>query len=164
MKNININEIGHSISEALDDNKKNILFVDLTLRYEPVLNWGNQNPEYKICRWTPGELREEKNGILVKTGCFCLANNELEALNSSNSIWFFHAFSEKCVEGFDGILDVIKSRVYINKFPDGQAVNFSLEKMPLFIAFTTPHNPNDWAALDEKYYELFDEVYLIDRA
>ena len=162
MKNININEVGHSISEALENNKKNILFVDLTLRYESVLNWGKLNPNYKICRWTPGELREEKNGILVKTGCYCIPNKELESLNQENSIWFFHAFSEKSIEGFDGLLDVLKKRVYINKFPDGNIVNFSLEKMPLFIGFTTPHNPSNWSALDEKYYELFDEVYLID--
>ena len=129
MKNININEVGQYISNALESGKKNILFIDLTLRYDKVKDWGKQNPEYKICRWTPGELREVKNGILVKTGCFCLANKELEALNSPNSIWFFHAFSEKCVEGFDGILDVIKNRVYINKFPEGQIVNFSLEKI-----------------------------------
>lgn len=164
MINIKINEVGQYISKALDSGKKNILFIDLTLRYDKVNDWGKQNPEYKICRWTPGELRQEKNGILVKTGCFCLANKELEALNSPNSIWFFHAFSEKCIEGFDGILDVIKNRVYINKFPEGQIVNFSLEKMPLLIGFTTPHNPDDWSALDEKYYTLFDEVYLIDEA
>jgi hypothetical protein len=161
MKNISINEVGHYISEALENNKKNILFVDLTLRYEEVTNWGKNNPEYKICRWAPAEFREEKNGIWVKTGYYGLANKELKTLNQENSIWFFHAFSEKCIEDFDGILDVIKNRSYVNKFPDGQVVGFSLEKMSLFIAFTTPHNPNDWAALDEKYYALFDEVYLV---
>ncbi len=162
MKNISIDKVGQCISEALETKKKNILFVDITLRYEPVLNWGNQNSNYKIYRWAPGELREEKNGILIKTGCFCIANDELENLNQENSIWFFHAFSEKCIEGFEGVMDAITNRFYINRFPDGKDVMFSLEKMPLFIGFTTPHNPNDWAALDEKYYDLFDEVYLVD--
>ena len=162
MKKIKINEVGAYITEALKTNKKNILFVDLTLRYEPVLNWGEQNPNYTICRWEPGELRQEKNGILVKTGCFCIPDDDLKSLNEENSIWFFHAFSEKCIEGFDSVLNAIKNRVYINRFPDGKDVTFSLAKMPLFIGFTTPHNPTDWAALDEKYYELFDEVYFID--
>ena len=162
MEKININEVGACISKALETNKKNILFVDLTLRYEGVNNWGKHNTNFRLFRRAPGELREEKNGILVKTGCFCLGNVELEILNQENTIWFFHAFSEKCIEGFDSVLDAIKNRVFTNRFPDGKDVTFSLEKMPLFIGFTTPHNPNDWAALDEQYYELFDEVYFID--
>lgn len=162
MKKITINEVGHYITNALENKLKNILFVDLTLRYEGVNNWGKTNSNYKLFRRTPGELREERNGILVKTGCFCLGNQELEALNQENTIWFFNAFSEKCIEGFEGVLDAIKSRFYINRFPDGNDVTFSLEKLPLIIGFTTPHNPDDWAALDEKYYELFDEVYFID--
>ena len=76
MKNITIHKVGECISEALNNKKKNILFVDLTLRYEYVTTWAKQNQIYQIVRKTPGELREEKNGILVKTGRFCLANKE----------------------------------------------------------------------------------------
>lgn len=163
MKNITLSEIGNCISEALKSGKKNILFVDLTLRYNPVLNWGEGNPNYNLiylCQ--PTEIYDEKNGILVKTGCVGMANRDIERLNQENSIWFFNTFSEKCILGFDEIINVIKNRSYVNRYSDGIEVNFSLEKMPLLIGFTTPHNPNDWAALDEKYYELFDEVYLID--
>ena len=162
MKNITIDKVGECISEALNSKKKNILFVDLTLRYEHVTKWAKQNQIYQIVRKTPGELHEEKNGILVKTGRFCLANKDLDQLNLSNSIWFIHAFSEKCIEGFNEVLNAIQNRIFINKFSDDEIVKFTLDKLPLFIGFTTPHNPNDLFALDEKYYSLFDEVYFID--
>ena len=36
MKNIKINEVGHSISEALDNNKKNILFKRLYIQFDEI--------------------------------------------------------------------------------------------------------------------------------
>ena len=59
-------------------------------------------------------------------------------------------------------MNVVKERVYTQKFFESEIEKFSLKKLPLFIAFTKPHNPNDWASLDEKYYELFDEVYFLE--
>ena len=162
MKKITKKKIGECISEALKSKKRNILFISAALEYENFLVWSDQHPEYNIIRCVPGELREERNGILVKTGAYVLAHSELERLNNENSIWFHNAFSEKCINDFEGMLDAIKQRFYINKFPEGDNVKYSLEKMGLFVAFTTPQDPDDWAALDEKYYDLFDEIYLLD--
>ena len=162
MKKISINEIGNYISEALKGNKKNILFVSLTLEYENVLKWAENHPEYCVRRYTPSTGYENKNGILVKSEYEIMPTESLEALNKENSIWFHHTFSEKCILNFDGVINVVKERIYTQQFSNSDVMQFSMEKLPLFIAFTTPNNPNDWAALDEKYYELFDEVYLLD--
>ena len=162
MEKITVNKIGERISEALKSKKRNILFISPSLEYENVLVWSDRHPEYRLIRCVPGELREERNGILVKTGAYVLSGSELERLNNEKSIWFHNAFSEKCINDFEGILDVIKERFYINKFPEGDSVRYSLEKLALFIAFTSPQDPDDWASLDEKYYDLFDEIYLLD--
>lgn len=161
MKKINVNEIGACISEALVDGKKNILFVSPTLEYENVLEWAEEHPAYSLRRSVPGEFSEYVDGILKLTDT--LAISELEALNKDNAIWFFYAFSEKCFDGFEEIVNVIKERYYVNKFPDGDR-RFSLDKMALFLAFTAPVKPgfDDWSALDEKYYPLFDEIYYVD--
>lgn len=163
MKKINANEIGACISEALDDRKKNILFISPTLEYNNALKWAEEHPAYGFRFSTPGEFYEDVDGALKPTGIYMLANSELEALNNENAIWFFNAFSEKCVGGFEEILNVLKERYYVNKFPEGDR-SFLLDKMALFLAFTTPGRPgfDDWSALDEKYYPLFDEIYYVD--
>jgi len=162
MKRISVNQIEDCVSEALSENKKNILFVSLTLKYEKVLDWAEKHPEYCVRRDVPSEGYESKNGILVRSGYDIMPTASLEKLNNENVIWFHNAFSEKCICNFEGVVNAIKERVYTQRVSDSDVMQFSLEKMPLFIAFTTPNNPNDWASLDEKYYELFDEVYSID--
>ncbi len=162
MKKISVNEIGSCISEALKEKKKNILFVSITLEYHNVLEWAEKHPEYRIRRDVPHEGYEEKNGILVKSGYDVLENERLERLNNEAAIWFHNAFSEKCVGNFEGVINVVKERIYTQRFSESDEMKFSLEKLPLFIAFTTPENPKDWASLDIKYYNLFDEVYLLD--
>ena len=161
MKKTTVNEIGSCISEALKDKKRNILFASATLEYENVLEWAKNHPEYRIFRYVPHEMYENKNGILIKTGYYILETERLEELNNEDVIWFHNAFSEKCIGNFEGIINVIKERIYTQKFSASDFMKFSLEKMPLFVAFTVPNKPNDCACLDEKYYELFDEVYLI---
>ena len=162
MKKISINQIENCISEALKEKKKNVLFVSITLEYDMVLEWFENHPEYCMRRDVPSEGYENKNDILVKSGYDLLATEILEKLNNENVVWFHHAFSEKCISNFEGVINVVKERIYTQRVSDMDFMQFSMEKLPLFIAFTTPNNPNDWAALDEKYYELFDEVYLLD--
>lgn len=162
MKKISINQIENCISEALKENKKNILFVSITAEYDKVLDWAENHPEYCVRRDVPREGYENKNGILVKSGYDILSNEILKILNNENVIWFHNYFSEKCIGNFEGVINVVKERIYTQKFSDSEIMKFSLEKMSLFIAFTTPNNPNDFASLDEKYYKLFDEVYLLD--
>lgn len=151
------------ISNALESKKKNILFVSRTLEYEAVLDWFAKHSDYSVCRTAPAALYEEKNGILTKNEDYVVIDSDsLKKANNEKCIWFHHAFSEKSVLNFDGFLDIIKNRFYINHFPDGNYIKYSLENMALFIAFTTPHNENDWAALNEKYYNLFDDVYSVE--
>lgn len=161
MKKITANEIGSCISEALKDKKRNILFASAALEYENVLEWAEKHPEYRVFRYVPHENYENKNGILVKTEYDILETEKLEKLNNEDVIWFHDAFSEKCIGNFEGVINVIKERIYTQQFSPSDFMKFSLEKMPLFVAFTVPNKPNDWACLDEKYYKLFDEVYLI---
>ena len=163
MVNICSMDIGATISDAIKNKKKNILFISRTLKYTGALEWIEKHPVYHVCRAEPGALREIKNGILYKNEDFAVIDDDrLEKANDEKCIWFHHAFSEKCILNFDGFVDVIKNRFYINHFPDGTQTKHSLEHMAMFIAFTTPHNENDWAALDEKYYNLFDELYLVE--
>ena len=162
MKKITTNSIGKCIDNALKNKKKNILFVSIALEYEPVLEWAENNAGYCIRRDVPREGYENKNGILLKTGYDVLDTKRLEALNNENVVWFHNAFSEQCIGNFEGILNVIKERIYTQHYSGSNIMKFSLEKMPLFVAFTTPRKIGDWASLDEKYYELFDEVYLLD--
>lgn len=163
MVKISLLDIETHISNSLESKKKNILFVSRTLEYETVLAWFAKHSDYYACRTSPTALYEEKNGILSKNeNCLVIDSGSLEKANNEKCIWFHNAFSEKSVLNFAGFLDIIQNRYYINCFPDGRQVRYSLENMAMFIAVTTPHNENDWAALDEKYYDLFDEVYLVE--
>ena len=131
------------------------------MEYGNVLEWAKSHPEYCVFRYVPHEDYENKNGILVKTGYDILETEILEKLNKEDVIWLYHAFSEKCIGNFDGVINVIKDRIYTQQISTKDFMKYSLEKMPLFVAFTVPNKSNDWACLDEKYYKLFDEVYLI---
>lgn len=163
MVNISLIDIGTTISDAIKNKKKNILFISRTLKYTEALEWIEKHSSYHACRAEPSALYETKNGILHKNEKFAVIDDErLEKANDEACIWFHHAFSEKSVLNFDGFVDIIKNRFYINRFPDGSQTKHSLERMAMFIAFTTPHNENDWAALNEKYYDLFDEIYLVE--
>lgn len=165
MKKITTNEIGNTIAEALAQKKKNILFVSNLLKYENLVAWFRKNNEYQLFRFAvPQPLAEEKNGLLYENEKYCVIDDEtLTKLNSEKSIIFNLGFSEYSINDFDGYLNILKGRFYINKFPDGVMVKHELEKMPLFIAFSTPSDKKgDWASLNEKYYDLFDEVYVLD--
>ena len=163
MTKIALTEIEKSIAKALESKQKNILFISPTLEYDAELVWHKKHPEYYMCTATPSAIYEERNGVLVENEDFMVIDTEcLEKANNKKSLWFLRAFSEKCVLNFESFLDILKNRFYINRFPEGAASKHSLENMPLFIAFTTPHNEADWAALHEKYYDLFDEIYFVE--
>ena len=166
MKKIKLNEIGACITSALEEKKKNILFVSNTLKYENALRWFEDHKDYKVFRFaTPQPLHEEKNGLLIENRNYCHIDDQtLNCLNDEKAILFVNAFSEKCIYGFDEYIHILKDRFFINKFPDDINVKFSLEKLALFIAFTAPADKkDDWASLDEKYYSLFDEIYILDK-
>ena len=161
MKKITTLQIGDAIAAALENKKKNILFVSATVEYEPALEWFAQHPAYRLCRAKPQPYYAEKNGLLVKKEDFYILDNQtLEQANSEKTVWFINFFSEQCVNGFEGFLDIVKHRFYINKRPDGTCQKYPLEKMPLFLAFTSP-TEGDYMRLDKKYYDLFDEVYQV---
>jgi hypothetical protein len=165
MKNITTNDIGNCLANALENKKKNILFVSTNiLEYKGALKWLNEQSEYRVVRFTePQAIYENKNGILVENReYFVIDNSKLDKLNDEKSILLCSTFSEACIDNFQGYLDILKWRFYINKFPNGESSKHSVDKMALFVAFTTPYKPNDYAALDEKYYALFDEVYILD--
>jgi hypothetical protein len=163
MVNISVLDITAVISNALEKNKKNILFISRTLEYDAVLEWVTTNSDYHLCRAEPSALYEEKNGLLSKNENFAVIDGDsLTKANNEKCIWLHHAFSEKSILNFDGFVDIIKNRFYMNCFPDESQAKHSLEHLALFIAFTTPHNEKDWAALNKKYYDLFDEIYLVE--
>lgn len=163
MKTITVNQIASQISAALESKKKNILFVSRILDYEPALAWFEDHPDYHVCRATPAPLYEEIDGRLVKNEDYPVIHTErLESANSDRCIWFHHAFSQDTVMNFEGFLDIIKNRYYVNRFPDEPEIRYALDKLALFMAFTATPQPDEWAALDETYYALFDEVYLVE--
>lgn len=164
MIKITSNGIEKCLANALESKKKNILFVSATLDYKGALKWLSEQSKYRVVRFTePQAVYEKKNGILVENkGYFVIDNSKLDRLNDEKSILFCSTFSEACIDNFEGYLDIIKWRFYVNKFPNGESSTHSVEKIALVVAFTTPYNTNDHTALDEKYYELFDEVYLLD--
>lgn len=164
MKKITINEIGNCISEALKDKKKNILFVDIALTYKKVLEWAENHPGYNVIRLAePQPLYEEKDGRLVKSKeHFVIDDQKLKKLNFDKSILLSISFSEACIYNFEGYLDILKWRYYVNVFPDGERIKHNVNRMALFIAFSAPCNTTDPASLDPKYYELFDEVYVLE--
>lgn len=162
MITIALTEIEACISNALASEKKNILFISPTLEYDAVLEWSEKHPEYYLCEEEPAAYYGQKNGILVKNENYAVIPAEsLEKANSKQAIWFRHAFSEKSILNFEGFLDIVKHRFYINRYPDGASTKYPLENMALFIAFTTPYKENDWAALREEHYALFDEIYVV---
>lgn len=163
MKHITAGNIGECISEALNNGSKNILFIHPTADYKNALEWFKANPSYRKCRsFGPELMYEQTNGFLTKTeDCYCIPDDTLARLNNESSIMLVSPFSAKVIGGFDGFLDILKHRHYINRFPDGSAKAHSVEKMALLIAFTTPDGSNDYA-LDKDYYPLFDRVYFVD--
>lgn len=161
MKEITVNEIGACITNALTKKTKNLLFISATLEYDNALEWFAAHPDYCMGEATPQALWENKDGRLVKSeDCFVLTNDDLNKMNDEKAIWFIHALGDACVENFEGFLNIIENRFYVNTFTDGTSQRFSLEKMGMFIAFTSP-TKGDWARLDEKHYHLFDEIYVV---
>jgi hypothetical protein len=162
MEKITKENIGACIQAALDNNEKNILFVSKTLEYENAIKWFESHPEYYICRSTPAPVYEEKNGLLVKAeNYYAIEDSVLNKANDEKAIWFHHAFGDESLVDFDGFLKILKERSYTNTFPGGIIAKHSLEKLALFVAFTSP-TKGDWARLDESHYDLFDKIYVLD--
>ena len=162
MEKITKDNIGACIQAALDNKEKNILFVSKTLEYQNALKWFEEHPDFYICRSTPELGYDKKNGLLVQSdNCYWIEDGVLDKANDEKSIWFLREFSDKSVDDFEGVLEILKDRTYTNKFSDGMTVKHSLEQLALFVAFTSP-TKGDWAQLDEKYYDLFDKIYTLD--
>lgn len=162
MKKITVNDVESCITEAIKNNKKNILFVSITLENQGVRKWFKNNTEYRECCAKPAPLYDEVDGRLVKNeGYYVIPDNALVGLNDEKSVLYVWPFGEECTYGFEEFLNIVKYRFYVNKFPEGTTKTHSVDKMALFIAFSTPSGC-DGFSLDEKYYELFDEVYLLD--
>ena len=163
MKKIQLCQIGESVCDALESKKKNVLFVSDNLDYEYVKTWFEEHPEYSLyCSVYPKRLSTIENGVLVETDYYCIDDKRLESLNDEMAILFSYPFGEQCIECFEDFLDIVKHRFYINRFSKTTTQKHSLEKMRMFIAFSTPAN-KDAFSLDSKYYDLFDEVYRIER-
>jgi len=162
MKKITVNDVESCITDALRNKKRNILFVSTTLDNQGVSEWFENNPEYSEVWAKPQPLYHEVDGKLVKMEEYCIIpDNILNEINNERSVLYFYPFGDNCVWGFDEFLNIIKGRFYTNKFPEGGTQIYSVEKMALFIAVSTPSGL-DGFSLDEKHYELFDEVYLLD--
>ena len=160
MKNIKSTEVEFYITEALKNNLKNILFVSITCNTNGVLKWFDKNKEYKRYGYSPKFLYEEKNGKLVKYENYIMMKEWMDDLNNKNSILFIYPFGDKCIYDFEGFTNILKSRKYINFYPDGLKQEVSCENLGLFIGITTGTGS---FGMDEKYFELFDEVYLLDK-
>ena len=162
MKEITKNEIAHCITQALEEGTRNILFLGSgSLRNEWISKWVESHPGYRIVRHTPQPLYEEKNGILVQNPeRFGIPDDRLIKANDEHTIWFFNGFSEQGLFDFDGVLEIIKSRTYTQTLDDGVAKTYTLEKMPLVIAYATAQE-EFILPLDPQYYNLFDAVYLL---
>ena len=162
MKNIRLTEVKKVVTEAVNNNLKNILFVSRTCDYFEILEWFDQNPMYKDVRIHPAQMWEEDQyGILRKCEDTCvIVDASLNALNDENAICLLTYFGDDSYHRTDKIFDIIKDRKYTNILTRGDTKEFNLEKLKMVIAITTPKGG---FSLDPKYYEYFDEVYVMDK-
>lgn len=160
MKKIKNHEVEFYITEALKIHLKNILFVSITCDTDGVLSWFDNNKEYKRYGYSPHFLYEEKNGILVKYKNYIMCKEWMDNLNNKNSILFLYPFGDECMYDFEGFTNILKTRTYINYYPDGLKEEVKCENLGLFIGITSSVGS---FAMDEKYYELFDEVYVLEQ-
>ena len=162
MKEISVFQMGACVEEALKTKKKNILFVSPTLEYENALEWIRQSNEYHEYRFaTPVQLYDNVDGRMVAVeNYYIIPDDRLKNLNNENVVLLVEQFSPKVIYDFEGFLNVVKHRYYINRIPNHPDMKHTVEKLPLLVACATPPN-RDFYSLDEKYYDLFDEVYYV---
>ena len=163
MKKIGLMQVKAAIDEALATNKKNILFVSRVVETDPIISWFEEHPEYTRRSDAPLPLyeKDERGGFRKVEGVFVMYDDALKELNKENAILFLYPFGEQCIYGFDQFVSLMKDRFFVNDFHDGTTAKHSVEKLKLFIAVAS-HPGQDGFALGEQYYDLFDEVYVLD--
>jgi hypothetical protein len=161
MKSIRFNEVKTVVTNAVNNNMKNILFVSKSSDYSEISEWFVENPMYEEVRILPSEmLTKDQDGILRKCEHTCgIYEDVLYLLNKETSILLLSYFCDENYYRIDKIFDIIKKREYTNIFPNGYTQKHNLEKLKLVIAITAPTGV---CSLNPNYYEFFDEVYLLD--
>lgn len=161
MKNISLNEVKTVVTDAVNNNLKNILFVSKTANHSEISEWFVENPMYEEVRILPSEIWDkDQDGILRKCEHTCaIFEGVLDLLNNENSILLLSYFGDESYYRIDKIFDIIKKREYTNIFPNGHEQKHNLEKLKLVIAVTSPTGV---FSLNPNYYEFFDQVYLLD--
>lgn len=176
MKKIKNYEVEHYINEAIKNNLKSILFVSITCNTDGVLNWFDNNKEYIRYGYTPQFLYDIVDGNIVHYDNYILLKDWMDDLNNEKAILFVYPFGDQCIYNFEGFMELVKNRKYVNIYPNGypeisedrksiithpngKIEHLSCEKLKLFIGITTGTGS---FGMDEKYYEDFDEVYLLD--
>ena len=121
----------------------------------------------EICRCLRAVIRRIEDGWLY---------GRIYDLNNEKAILFVYPFGDQCIYNFEGFMELVKNRKYVNIYPNGypeisedrksiithpngKIEHLSCEKLKLFIGITTGTGS---FGMDEKYYEDFDEVYLLD--
>ena len=139
---------------------KNILFVSTTCDYSEIKDWFKENPMYKEVRVLP-QLTEKKEQYSIVSNYRYIDGkweDVLKLLNDENSICVLIYFGENTYHSIDKIFDTIKNRKYTNVSPNGDTQENNLENLKLVIAISSYMGG---FSLDPKYYEFFDEVYLM---
>lgn len=162
MKNIKVNEVKQVVTDAVNNNLKNILFVSRTCDYFEILKWFDEHPMYQDVRINPSPMWEEDQyGILRKFEDTCvIVDASLNLLNNENSICLLPYFGDESYHRTDKMFDIIKDRKYINILTRGEIKEFDLSKLKMLIAVTAPKG---MFSLDKKYYDYFDEVYVMNK-
>lgn len=160
---IQASQVAQVIEDALKNGKKNLLFVNKYLDTDPFLEWFDNQTGHKRISCKPNYLSgTDRRGIVQKVNppIAVITDHDLEMMNDDRAILFLYPFGERCIYGFDRFLDIIKNRTYTNVFPNGTRTEHSVKKMKLFVGYATPSG-SDGFSLNEQYYNLFDEVYMI---
>ena len=168
MKNITENEVGKIIEEALQQNKKNILFVSHTNEDRPIIEWlDKHSKEYNRVYCNPLPLRYTNDRGFLQKVCvngkeiIVIATEQLIRMNDKKSILFMNHFGNNTIYGFEKFMDIVKYRYYINCDVDGNPLpKYDVSKLGLLIAMTT--GDDGGFELSKDNYEFFDDVYILE--
>ena len=168
MKNITKNEVGKIIEEALQQNKKNILFVSHTNEDRPIIEWlDKHSKEYNRVYCNPLPLRYTNDRGFLQKICvngkeiIVIATKQLIKMNDKKSILFMNHFGNNTIYGFEKFMDIVKYRYYINCDVDGNPLpKYDVSKLGLLIAMTT--GDDGGFELSKDNYEFFDDVYILE--
>lgn len=161
MRTIRENQVYEAIDEAVKTDKRSILFISHSLEDRQIEKWFDDHPMYIRAPFTPNHFYEDVNGILRKIeNSAVIDTDSLNFINRENVIWYIFGFGESSQHGFDSIIYALQNGVFINDFGNGETIPFLLDKYKLFIGLTADESP---FYVSEKYYDTFDEVYLVEK-